>query len=79
MEERRDKQPGSEPGAQPPALAAGTNLSPVQEAWGAYVEHALHCDTCRSRDAGTCETAEQLHRAYKESSNGAFRKLGEAI
>lgn len=80
MDERRDKRADPEPGAQPPAaLPAGTRLSPVQEAWGAYVDHALHCTACRSRDAGSCETAEELHRAYKQVSDGAFKRLGEAI
>lgn len=81
MDERRDKQPQPEPGAQPPPLiASGTSrLSPVQEAWGAYVDHSLHCDMCRSRDAGSCGEASRLHRVYEEAGGAAFKKLGEAI
>lgn len=77
MDERRDKQPQAEPGAQPLALPAASKLSPVQQAWGAYVDHALHCPICRSTDQGSCDTAEQLYRAYTKTGDSAFRQLGE--
>ena len=75
MAERRDQPPEPETGPRLPAIPRGTRLSPVQEAWGAYVDHATHCDICRSPDAGHCETAETLHRAYEDIGNAAFRKL----
>lgn len=78
MEERRDKQPPPEPGAQPPVLPVAGKLSPVQEAWGAYVGHALKCPICRSRDAGSCDDAEQLHRTYKQVEANAHRQVWEA-
>jgi len=78
MAERRDKQP--EPGTRPALIASGTNLSPVQRAWGAYTDHATHCDTCRSLDAGSCDTAETLYRAYRATEDDAYRQVhGEPI
>ena len=75
MDERRDTDPAA--GSRPP-LAARVRLSPVQEAWARYVDHALACLSCRSLGAGRCVTAERLHQAYEEQADGAFRRLGEA-
>ncbi|MFI6560425.1 hypothetical protein [Streptomyces sp. NPDC050534] len=76
MTEGRDQPP--EPGSHPPITGRAT-LSPVQEAWGAYVDHATHCSLCRSRDGGKCERAEELYGAYREADGEAFRQLhGEA-
>jgi hypothetical protein len=72
MTERRE--PPAEPGSHPP-IASATELAPPQKAWGAYVDHATRCDTCRSLDAGRCETAETLHRAYQAAGSEAYRQL----
>lgn len=77
MEERRDKQAPSEPGARRTPLPAAIKLSPVQEAWGGYVDHARQCPTCRSADAARCDTAERLYRAYEKLSDSAMRKLDD--
>jgi len=73
MDERRE--PPAEPGSGPSQAAAGTRLSPLQEAWGAYVEHATHCQICRSLDAGRCDTADKLWRAYQVQSEQAYRDV----
>jgi hypothetical protein len=74
MDERRDPPP--EPGTRPALIASGTSkLSPVQQAWGAYADHATHCLQCRDIDAERCQIAEQLHRAYEALSDDAFREL----
>jgi hypothetical protein len=74
VDERKDQPP--EAGSHPPIVSV-SRLSPVQEAWGAYVDHATHCPACRSRDGGRCETAETLHRLYEQLGDSASRKLGE--
>jgi hypothetical protein len=74
MGERRDPQPG--PGSGKPALAAVVRLSPLQEAWGRFVEHATRCEICRSVDTDPCRTAGSLYRAFEEMSTDAFRRLG---
>lgn len=76
MEQRRDEQPQPESGPPPSGLiASGAQLAPPQEAWGAFLDHATHCDTCRSRDVGSCEEAEVLYRAYQKADAEAFRRL----
>jgi len=76
MDERRDEQPP--PVTRPPVIAStASRLSPLQEAWSAYVGHATHCPKCRSRDAGRCDTAEQLYRAYDEQGDSATRRLAD--
>lgn len=73
MDERRDPQPA--PGRRP-TVAAGIRLSPVQEAWSAYVEHSLHaCPVCRRVDGSPCEAAEDLYRTYQEQAGDAYRRL----
>lgn len=75
VDEPRD-QPAAEP-ERAPQIPASTKLSPLQEAWGAYVEHATHCPVCRSPDAGRCDEAEELYRAYEQQGDAAYRKLGQ--
>ena len=72
MEERRDGPPDG--GSHPP-IATGAKLAPPQEAWGAYVDHATHCEQCRSLDAGRCDRAEALYRAYQKADGEAYRQL----
>lgn len=75
MGERRGDQPPPESGLpQPGLIAGGVRLTPVQESWGAFIEHATHCDDCRSLDAGPCLTADALYRAYQEADSEAFRR-----
>lgn len=75
MAERRDREPEPEPGPHWPTLPPATRLSPVQEAWGAYVSHALECAICRSPDAGACEVAAALHQGYERESADANRQV----
>lgn len=75
MDEVTDQPP--ERGSHPPIPAARARLSPVQEAWGAYVDHATHCTTCRSPDDGSCVTAEALYRTYEQQGANASRKVWE--
>lgn len=73
MDERRDPEPTT--GRRPP-VAAGIRLSPVQEAWSAYVEHSLHsCPVCRRVDGSPCEEAEGLYRAYQRRADDACKRL----
>jgi hypothetical protein len=74
MEERRDQQPP--PVTRPPVIAStASRLSPVQEAWGAYVEHTTHCDNCRSLDGGRCAESDTLYRSYRQADSDAYRQL----
>ncbi|MFD4596682.1 hypothetical protein ACFWPQ_01490 [Streptomyces sp. NPDC058464] len=74
MDERRE----ATDDAQPPRLplaAAGSRLSPVQEAYAAYTEHAIACDDCRNPGL-SCEAAGVLWRAYMAIANQAAQKMG---
>ena len=75
MAERRDKPPEPEAGPHWPPLPPASRLSPVQEAWAAYVAHALECPICRSPDEGACEMAAQLHRDYEELGAAASQQV----
>jgi len=58
--------PGPAGRTRAPIAAAGSRLSPVQEAWSAYVDHSLRrCDTCRAVDGTPCSRAEELYRAFR--------------
>jgi hypothetical protein len=71
--------PPPEPGSAEPDLivSVGGDLSLPQQAWGRYVGHATTCPRCRSLDAGKCDDAERLHRAYIDISDDAFEQLAE--
>lgn len=73
MDERRDHQPAADSGS--PLVAAHTRLTPVQEAWGAYARHQLHCRRCSDLDAGLCPTAGQLRQEWESLTQDAFRRL----
>lgn len=76
MDEPKD--PAPVPGRRPP-VAAGIRLSPVQEAWGAYVEHSLHlCPACRRVDGSPCEAAELLYGAFQELANAGMDRMRES-
>ena len=75
MDERRDPEP--EPVTRPPVIASVAKLSPMQEAWSAYVDHGLNCPKCRSLGAGPCGEAERLHGAYQIAGEAAFERLAD--
>jgi hypothetical protein len=78
VDDSRDS-PGAAGRGRAPIAAAGSRLSPVQEAWSAYVDHSLRrCDTCRAADGTPCDTAEELYRAYRVLSADAAARLREA-
>lgn len=65
MNDSRGPRPGAEHTRRLIAAGAG-RLTPVQEAWAAYVAHSLRrCDTCRAADGKPCDTAEELYRAFR--------------
>ena len=74
VDERRDKQPASEPGAQPPALPA-PGLSPVQEAQRARVDHTKCCRQCADIDRQRCPIGERLWQAWTVALDDAYRRL----
>ena len=74
MDEPRGEQPAPSP--RTPIVAAGSTLSPVQQAYGLWTGHALKCPICRDVDGGRCDTADALWRAYQASSDAAFEGLG---
>lgn len=71
MGERRPEPPA----ANPPRPASRSGLSPVQQAYGEYVRHALYCRSCRDVDAGPCVTADGLWRAYRQVYEAAYDAL----
>ncbi|MFF4489393.1 hypothetical protein ACFY0F_23340 [Streptomyces sp. NPDC001544] len=76
MDERRDTPPPPET-RRPAALATGLGqLSPVQQAYADYVEHAHRCDDCRDIDS-RCMAGDGLWRAYRERTDGAYRQLAD--
>lgn len=76
MADRRDPDP--EPVTGPPVIASvAGRLSPMQQAWSAYVDHGLKCPLCRSLGAGPCSEAERLHGAYQIAGEAAFEKLAD--
>jgi len=50
---------------QPPA-ADPSGLTPTQQAYSAYVTHALVCADCHSLDGGQCARSEQLWQVYRQ-------------
>ncbi|MGA5767467.1 hypothetical protein ACPC36_08285 [Streptomyces pseudogriseolus] len=51
-------------------------LSPMQEAWRAYVEHTLYlCDTCRRVDGSPCSPAEDLYRTWRRVAEESMREV----
>jgi hypothetical protein len=75
MNERRDPQP--DPGSDGRIVSAAGRLTPIQQAWSDYVTHGLKCPRCRSIDAGKCDDAERLHRAYQEQGDQAYQRLAD--
>lgn len=74
MDERREPPP--QPVTRPPVIVSGAaKLSPLQEAWGRYVDHTTGCSHCRDIDRGRCEKSEGLWQAYRDQENEAYRRL----
>lgn len=74
MEERRDGP--TPPVTRPPVITSGAGtLSPLQQAYSAYVTHATKCDSCRDIDSAACETAGDLWRAYRAIGDDAYRQM----
>ncbi|WP_265560993.1 hypothetical protein [Streptomyces hygroscopicus] len=72
MDEPRDQPAPAESRLHP--LAAAASLTPIQQAYGRYVGHALTCDACRDIDR-SCDKAELLWRAYQAHGEQAYRRL----
>lgn len=74
MDERRDPPP--QPVTHRPVIPSiAGRLSPVQEAWGAYVQHGLKCGPCRSLDGGRCEEAVMLYGVWQAVDKAAHERL----
>jgi hypothetical protein len=73
VDEPRDPQPAAD--SRPRLVAAHTSLTPIQEAWGAYARHQLHCRCCADLDAGPCPIAGQLRQAWETLTREAFARL----
>lgn len=79
VDQGRDNQSQSEPGAQPAALPVG-KLSPVQEAQQARARHIHRCRQCANIDRQRCAVGEQLWQAWTAALDDAYRRLhGGAI
>ncbi|MFJ3283668.1 hypothetical protein ACIPMW_00130 [Streptomyces sp. NPDC086669] len=77
MDERREPPPEATDRAPIPTGIA--RLSPVQEAWSAYVNHSLHqCPTCRRVDGSPCEKAERLYGVYTRLANEGMDRLRQS-
>jgi len=74
MAEPREFPPGPQPGR--PPLAAASRLSPLQQAYAAYTDHAIHCDACRDIDR-TCSQAETLWRGYQAAGSETYRRMAD--
>ena len=73
MDERRDPPPDGQDRA--PLASAASRLTPVQEAYAAYTEHAIACHECRD-PGSSCEVAGVLWRTYMAIANRAARQVG---
>jgi hypothetical protein len=74
VDEPKSPEPAS--GRRQTGLPPSVRLSPMQEAWRAYVEHTLyHCDTCRRVDGSPCPPAEDLYRTWRRVAEESIRKV----
>lgn len=69
------RQPPAEDGTHRRAIAAGTELAPPQEAYGAYAGHATICTWCRDIDRDRCSVGDALWSTYLELSDAAYQQL----
>jgi len=63
VDERREQPP--EAVTRPPVIVSGARLSPLQEAWSDYVDHAIACADCRHIGRARCETSDRLYGEYQ--------------
>ncbi|MEU3356505.1 hypothetical protein [Streptomyces sp. NPDC037389] len=77
MDEPKDPQPAAD--SRPPLVAAHTRLSPMQEAWGTYAHHRLHCHQCADVDADPCPTSGRLYREWEAIAKAAARRLAGGV
>ncbi|MER5875404.1 hypothetical protein ABT119_05685 [Streptomyces sp. NPDC001910] len=64
MDERRDQPPPAV--TRPPVIASGAaRLTPLQEAWSDYVDHAIACADCRHIGRQRCEESDRLYGEYQ--------------
>lgn len=74
MDEPKSTEPSA--GRRQTGLPPSVRLSPMQEAWRAYVEHTLYlCDTCRRVDGSPCKPAEGLYRTWRDVAEAATRQV----
>jgi hypothetical protein len=76
MDERRDI-PAPAGSSRQPIVAAASELSPVQQAWGEYATHYQSCKTCPDVDAGPCPTAESLYGAWRGLASEACQQIAD--
>lgn len=69
-------EPRDEPAPPQPVVGAG-RLPSVQETYGVWTRHCLGCARCRDVDAGRCDTADRLWRAYQVANDRACKELNE--
>jgi hypothetical protein len=74
MDEGRQP-PGDNESTRPPLVTVNSPLSPLQQAYAAYAQHATRCLVCRDVDAGPCLKAEQLWKAYRVIGDDACDRL----
>jgi hypothetical protein len=55
-------------------MAAAVQLSPAQEAWGAYARHTLTCAACRDVEQ-SCRESGRLYKEWQTQTDSAFRRL----
>lgn len=58
--------------------AAVSRLTPTQEAWAEFVQHARCCARCRDVDSDGCDAAERLWRAWQTVSGAAMQQVRQA-
>lgn len=49
----------------PPVIASGARLTPLQEAWSDYVDHAIACADCRHIGRQRCDESDRLYGEYQ--------------
>lgn len=59
----------------PRPIVGRGGLTPVREAYGAWVGHQLACTTCRDVDAGPCVTAGKLRARWERLAGEAVRRV----
>ncbi|GAA0931423.1 MULTISPECIES: hypothetical protein [Streptomyces violaceusniger group] len=68
--------PARQDTSEPDPAEAETSTDPTAEtAWREAIEHAAGCLSCRT-PGGSCETGEQLLRAYEEATRKAHSEGG---